>query len=214
MPSAESSDSEDQFTDAQSAPRSPRPTSPKVNHPDGPTEEEPSSAVPQTNSAESRLSQHGEEPETSPGNARHGEHVEAEAQDVKTPDTIVGAASDERPNFEDDLTVNSVDSQTETPLGERTPDESRLGHEEATEDDEGAGTSAAVYQQDEDEQDAFGDDFDDFEEGGGGEDDFDDFEDGFQEAEPSQTVDLSPQHPTLPFVSLLRELPLSSADFD
>lgn len=49
------------------------------------------------------------------------------------------------------------------------------------------------------EDDAFGDDFDDFEEGGE-DDDFDDFEDGFQEAEPIEQNASPAQQTTLPFV--------------
>lgn len=52
------------------------------------------------------------------------------------------------------------------------------------------------------DDDEFGDDFDDFEEGNE-DDDFDDFEDGFQEAETPAPVAASQPTPqsTLPFVS-------------
>lgn len=50
------------------------------------------------------------------------------------------------------------------------------------------------------DDDAFGDDFDDFEEGAE-DDDFDDFEDGFQQPEPSPQF-VPPAQPTsLPYVS-------------
>lgn len=55
---------------------------------------------------------------------------------------------------------------------------------------------------DDDGDDDFGDDFDDFEEGGE-DDDFDDFEEGFQQAEPSVPPSpLPPQQSTLSFVRL------------
>lgn len=50
------------------------------------------------------------------------------------------------------------------------------------------------------DDDAFGDDFDDFEDGDEDED-FDDFEDGFQQPDPSEQSPHPTQHTVLPFVS-------------
>lgn len=53
------------------------------------------------------------------------------------------------------------------------------------------------------DDDGFGDDFDDFEEGGEG-DDFGDFDDGFQQGEdnPETTFDKPPEQPSMPAPSL------------
>jgi hypothetical protein len=53
------------------------------------------------------------------------------------------------------------------------------------------------------EDDGFGDDFDDFEEGGDG-DDFGDFDDGFQQGEddPETTFDKAPEQPSMPAPSM------------
>lgn len=73
--------------------------------------------------------------------------------------------------------------------------------DEDEDEDEGEGED-----QDEEESDNdFGEDFDDFEEGGG-EEDFGDFDDGFQQAESSQPQDLAvlPQQALLPFVGFFQ----------
>lgn len=71
--------------------------------------------------------------------------------------------------------------------------------------DDGDASAADVTEGDDvaEDDDGFGDDFDDFEEGGDG-DDFGDFDDGFQQGEedPETTFDKAPEQPPMPAPSM------------
>ncbi|KAG6005641.1 hypothetical protein E4U43_000561 [Claviceps pusilla] len=193
----ESSDSEDQFTDAQSNPMTPHVTSP----------------IPITRVEKVDSNPHyGEVPGTAAYNQR-----KADAQ----PDEIAVAtdymdedfeASAETPRQEVPITVlEPVQSVTEgcavsttSPDVDAKPDivlEPANDCDEATHDEE-------ENIEEEDPVDDFGDDFDDFEEGAHDAEFDDDFEDGFQQPQPSSAF----SHGAQP--ALLSQLPFPIPDYD
>ncbi|KAG5926424.1 hypothetical protein E4U42_003341 [Claviceps africana] len=198
----ESSDSEDQFTDAQSNPMTPHVTSPI-----------PITRVEKVDSVPS----YGEVPGTEAHDLR-----KADAQ----PDEIAVAndfmdedleASIETPRQEVPITVlEPVRSDSlGSPVPTRSPDvdvdaKPDIVLEIAT---EGANTTSDVDENNEQEEqgdefdDEFGDDFDDFEEGAQ-DAEFDDFEDGFQQPQPSPAASYGAPP------ALLSQLPFPIPDYD
>lgn len=205
---AESSDSEDQFTDAQSAPRSPLPTSPKPDAPAEVANHEPPSA-PEASKAET--STEDDELELENGSATPGQDGSAPPKTLE--DETLAIVVDEdavptpQPKDETETAHDLADTQASLPSSHQAPsddEEPAQGREESEE--------AEDEDEEEGDNDAFGDDFDDFEEGGG-EDDFDDFEDGFQQPDTSHAQESAPPPPpvpqaTLPFVCPSRGTPL------
>ncbi|QPH01637.1 hypothetical protein C2857_005840 [Epichloe festucae Fl1] len=193
----ETSDSEDQFTDAQS-----NPMTPHINSPI------PKTRIEKIDSSPS----HGEIPGTEAYKMR-----EADAQPdeiaVEDDDTEeYSKVSMETPRREVPITVlepvqsdrGGSPAPTSSPDVDAKPDvvlEPTNNHEEITTSD--AEKDAAEEEQD----DEFGDDFDDFEQGAH-DGDFDDFEDGFQQPQPSPAASQGPPP------AQLSRLPFSIPDFD
>ncbi|PTB81594.1 hypothetical protein M440DRAFT_1396757 [Trichoderma longibrachiatum ATCC 18648] len=236
---AEASDSEDQFTDAQSAPASPGVSSPVPKTRVERVNTEPSyGEVPGTEAYKTREQDaepdeiamvSDDTPEPSPS---------APPEPGSVPVTVVEESTGEYPG------QHSAEEQ-EKHKADATPDiilspngEIRSGNEDAIPDAPLSPTSssarsrreslassqptilAAPHQeagddtaeQGQGEDDDFGDDFgDDFDdfEEGGHDDDFDDFEDGFQHAQPAESTTSAPP-PNQPQQSL----PFSIPDFD
>ncbi|CAM1505679.1 Fc.00g113160.m01.CDS01 [Cosmosporella sp. VM-42] len=218
---AESSDSEDQFTDAQSAPMSPG----GANSPIPKTrvekvDDEPSyGEVPGTEAYKMRAGDAAPD-EIAIASDEASSEASTSTAAGNIPATLVEEASGDTPRphskeFEDkrkadaspDLVLDSdggikairgeniSDAPTSPSLEPPQPLAPPLQDDESSEDD-GDGED-----DDDDDADDFGDDFDDFEEGGE-DDDFDDFDDGFQQAEASQVPKpgvLPAQQATLPF---------------
>ncbi|KAK2601734.1 hypothetical protein QQS21_004722 [Conoideocrella luteorostrata] len=181
----ESSDSDDQFTDAQSAPMTPHISSPI-----------PKTRVEKVDSSPS----HGEVPGTEAYKMR-----ESDAQ----PDEIAVAKDSENsitptatPTQEIPMTVLDPvwsDDDRPSPKGFSSVD-AKPDITLELESDTGEDSVDA------DQDDEFGDDFDDFE--GGHDDDFDDFQDGFQQPQPTAAASQRPP-PVQPY-----QLPFSIPDFD
>ncbi|OAQ70555.2 hypothetical protein VFPPC_03006 [Pochonia chlamydosporia 170] len=191
----ESSDSDDQFTDAQSGS-----VTPHINSPI------PKTRVEKLDSSPS----HGEVPGTEAhkmreADAQPDEIAVANDSDAETP---TGMALQDAPITVLEATdpahspgsSSSVDAKPDIVLEppEEKEDVEDNVNEEADEEEE---------EEEEEEGDGFGDDFDDFEEGGQ-DDDFDDFEDGFQQPQPTVAAAQTPP-PVRPSV-----LPFSIPDFD
>ncbi|KAL6868400.1 hypothetical protein J3F83DRAFT_736934 [Trichoderma novae-zelandiae] len=232
---AEASDSEDQFTDAQSAPTSPGVSSPVPKTRVERVDNEPLyGEVPGTEAYEKReqdaepdeiamIPEAAPEPSPSappePGavpitvveestGEYPGQHSPEEQEKHKadaTPDIILSPNGEIRNGNEDALAdappspaSSSARSRGDS-LASSQPTVLAAPHQEAGDGiaDEGQG-----------EDDDFGDDFDDFEEGGH-DDDFDDFEDGFQHPQPTTTTTSVP-----PPIQPQQSLPFSIPDFD
>ncbi|KAF7549866.1 hypothetical protein G7046_g8197 [Stylonectria norvegica] len=222
---AESSDSEDQFTDAQSAPSTRGASSPIPKTRVEKVDDEPS---------------YGEVPGTEAYKMREGDAIPDEIaiapEDVSSdagssvsnntiPVTLVEEAPGDSPRphsaeFEEkrqadaapDMVLTSDgdikeiqgESTTDAPLSPAPASPKPLDPPVQDDESSEADDDANIDDDGEDveEGDGFGDDFDDFEEGDGGDEDFDDFDDGFQQAEalPAPTPGSRPvQQAALPF---------------
>ncbi|PHH86894.1 hypothetical protein CDD83_9611 [Cordyceps sp. RAO-2017] len=198
---SESSDEDDQFTDAQSGPASPHLSSPVPKTRIEKVDNEPSHGqVPGTEAYQKRGSDAqpdeiavmaDEDPETPLATASNENDGDIDA-DLETP---LAAANNEIP---------SAPSARESPTEDSSPPPEAPEHERIADAvpqialTPDADASEAEAQGDNDD---FGDDFDDFEEGAL-DDDFDDFEDGFQQAAasaPAAPATLLPQPTVLPF---------------
>lgn len=238
---AEASDSEDQFTDAQSAPTSPGVSSPVPKTRVEKVDTEPSyGEVPGTEAYKTReqdaepdeiaMVPDDDTPEPSPSAPPEpgtvpvtvveestgeypGQHSAEEQEKHKAdanPDIILSPNGEIRSGNEDAISDaplsptsssarsrrDSLASSQPTILAAPPQEESNEKAEEEQGEDNSFG------------DDDFGDDFDDFEEGGH-DDDFDDFEDGFQHPQPTESAASVPP-PTQPQHSL----PFSIPDFD
>ncbi|KAL6804754.1 hypothetical protein GGI42DRAFT_322835 [Trichoderma sp. SZMC 28013] len=231
---AEASDSEDQFTDAQSAPTSPGVSSPLPKTRVEKVDNEPSyGEVPGTEAYKKR-EQDAEPDEIAMIPVKDTESPPSTPlESVDVPVTLVEESTGDYPGQYDP-------QEQEKHKADATPDiilspngELRSGNEDAISDAPLSPTSSSgrsrrdshtssqptvlaahnqeadeeVVAEEEDEVDDFGDDFDDFEEGGH-DDDFDDFEDGFQHAQPTTTT------PAPPPILQQQSLPFSIPDFD
>ncbi|OAA43204.1 hypothetical protein NOR_04571 [Metarhizium rileyi] len=171
----ESSDSDDQFTDAQSGTATPQANSPRSKtralHVDSSTSQEDAPTL-ETPERRDEDTQQDDEVETP---------TETSKQDI--PITVLEPTGTVNPE-----SSSSVDAEPDIVL---EPAEI----EEATEDD------VVDNKVDEEEADGFGDDFDDFEEGGQ-DGDFDDFEDSFQQPQSTAATQAPPtaQPSALPFL--------------
>lgn len=176
LPEPETSDSEDQFTDAHSGPITPR-----INSPIPRTQVEKAGGGPR----------HVEVPTAETQGTREAEAQPDEVAAQEGPDGA-GIPLD-TPKQEIPITVwESLQSQESTSLGQSLSSNSDAGPdvvvELQNEDNDGGPDGGEVAAGPvEQENDDFGDDFDDFEEGGQ-DDDFDDFEGGFQQPQPVTTV--------------------------
>ncbi|KAK4079588.1 hypothetical protein Trihar35433_693 [Trichoderma harzianum] len=231
---AEASDSEDQFTDAQSAPTSPGVSSPLPKTRVEKVDNEPSyGEVPGTEAYEKR-EQDAEpdeiavipvkDPESSPSTPLEsvavpvtvveestgdypGQHDPQEQEKHKadaTPDIILSPNGEIRSGNEDAISDAPLSPTSSSGRSRRDSHTSSQPTVLATQNQE---ADEEVAAEEEDEVDDFGDDFDDFEEGGH-DDDFDDFEDGFQHAQPTTTASVPP-----PIIQQ-QSLPFSIPDFD
>ncbi|KAG6038203.1 hypothetical protein E4U41_004455 [Claviceps citrina] len=203
----ESSDSEDQFTDAQSNPMTPHISSPI-----------PRTRVERIDSTPA----HGEVPGTEAYNQRL---ADAQPDEIAVANDVVEddfEASVETPRQEVPITVfepvqsgdgasspvpmrsPGVDAEPDIVLQppndyeETTTDSKEIAEEEEEEED----------QEKEEQSDDFGDDFDDFEEGAAHDEEFDDFEDGFQQPQPLPAASHGPQS------ALPSQLPFPIPDYD
>ncbi|KKP00801.1 hypothetical protein THAR02_07096 [Trichoderma harzianum] len=231
---AEASDSEDQFTDAQSAPTSPGVSSPLPKTRVEKVDDEPSyGEVPGTEAYKKR--EQDAEPDeiamipvkdndSSPSTPQEtvavpvtvveestgdypGQHDPQEQQKHKadaTPDIILSPNGEIRSGNEDAISDAPLSPTSSSGRSRRDSHASSQPTVLATQNQE---ADEEVAAEEEDEVDDFGDDFDDFEEGGH-DDDFDDFEDGFQHAQPTTTT------PAPPPILQQQSLPFSIPDFD
>ncbi|RFU79111.1 hypothetical protein TARUN_3120 [Trichoderma arundinaceum] len=235
---AEASDSEDQFTDAQSAPTSPGVSSPVPKTRVEKVDNEPSyGEVPGTAAYAQReqdaepdeiamIPESAAESSPSPSTPLEpasipvtmveesvgeypGQHTPLELEKHKvdaTPDIIMSPNGELRSGIEDAVSEAPLSPASESAhsrresLASSQPTVLAEQHQEA--DDGG------IAAEEDGEGDDFGDDFDDFEEGGH-DDDFDDFEDGFQNAQPATTTVSAP-----PPIPQQQSLPFSIPDFD
>lgn len=210
-----SSDSEDQFQDAQSAPVSPIPKTRVERVDDEPAHGE----VPGTDAQQmraqdavpdeveivpegsgSRRPSDASAPvtvvEEAPGSTGpHSQGFEDLRKADAVPDVVVDADGDVKEGSSAD---NGTSDAPVPPATLSTPETTGRARRKSSR----ASTrpSISVDGGDDDGDDDFGDDFDDFEEGGE-EDDFDDFEDGFEQPEPTAAAQSlsSTQQSTLPF---------------
>ncbi|KAL6695880.1 hypothetical protein J3F84DRAFT_372270 [Trichoderma pleuroticola] len=232
---AETSDSEDQFTDAQSAPTSPGVSSPLPKTRVEKVDNEPSyGEVPGTEAYKKR--EQDAEPdeiamipvkdtdyppstplesvavpvtvvEESTGDYP-GQHDPQEQEKHKadaTPDIILSPNGEIRSGNEDAISDAPLSPTSSSGRSRRDSHTSSQPTVLATQNQEADEEAAA---EEEEEVDDFGDDFDDFEEGGH-DDDFDDFEDGFQHAQPTAAASAPP-----PPILQQHTLPFSIPDFD
>ncbi|PTB65305.1 hypothetical protein BBK36DRAFT_1135728 [Trichoderma citrinoviride] len=186
---AEASDSEDQFTDAQSAPTSPGVSSPV-----------PKTRVERVDTEPS----YGEVPGTG---AYQKREQDAEPDEIAV---IAGDAPESSPSAPPEpgtVPITVVEESTGEYPGQHSSEEQEKHKADATPDII-LSPNGEIRNGNEDAIDDFGDDFDDFEEGGH-DDDFDDFEDGFQHAQPTEATTSVPP-PIQPQLSL----PFSIPDFD
>ncbi|KAL7935023.1 hypothetical protein V8C35DRAFT_300474 [Trichoderma chlorosporum] len=231
---AEASDSEDQFTDAQSAPASPGVSSPVPKTRVERVDNEPSYGEVPGTEAYNKREQDAEpdeiavvpenEPESSTSTPMEpvtvpvtvveestgdypGQHDPLEQEKHKadaTPDLILSPNGEIRSGNEDAISDAPLSPTSSSGRSRRDSLNSSQPTVLAIENQEADNDEAA---EEADEIDDFGDDFDDFEEGGHDED-FDDFEDGFQHAQPTTTASVP-----LP-IHQQQSLPFSIPDFD
>lgn len=189
----ESSDSDDQFTDAHSGP-----TTPHINSPIPKTRVEKIDTTPS----------HGEVPGTE---AHKKREADAQPDEIAvTDESNSGTPTAETFKQDTPITVLEPVSSNEADSGCKSTGPSGVDAEpdivlEPADDNEDEGDDMGDAE-DEEKGDDFGDDFDDFEEGGHDED-FDDFEEGFQQPPPTAAAVQSPppvQPSVLPFVRTLR----------
>lgn len=156
--------------------------------------------VPEVKAAESEnVTQHEDDAQTTPVAEMEVAPRDEDTQpisDAKVEDTDEDAPQEEDTRHIPDVQVEDTEEDV------AKPDQEHIIPAQAT---LGTAAETAEYDEDEDGDEGFGDDFDDFEEGGD-DADFDDFEDGFQQAEPEAPAPAPAAPPvmppsTLPYVS-------------
>lgn len=188
---AESSDDEDQFTDAQSGPVTPRAHSPVPTTRVEKVDNEPS---------------YGEVPGTEAYEKREGDADPDEIAVIPDRDGANTPQNEERGERNDDETPEVENAEIPVTVLEEAPGDGPSPRSEEAESKRSADAAPDIVISSSEESpegdDDFGDDFDDFEEGGQGDDGFDDFEgDDFEQPQQPSTAPATIQPSTLPFVS-------------
>lgn len=187
---AESSDDEDQFTDAQSGPVTPRAHSPVPTTRVEKVDNEPS---------------YGEVPGTEAYEKREGDADPDEIAVIPDRDGA-NTPQNERGEENDDEPPDVENAEIPVTVLEEAPGDGPSPRSEEAESKRSADAAPDIVISSSEESpegdDDFGDDFDDFEEGGQGDDGFDDFEgDDFEQPQQPSTAPATIQPSTLPFVS-------------